>query len=348
MPVQKCRDEASGLFVSDRFFQPENGPKPHPAAWLLVDVLLLECMVNGLLMLFVSGFSVPVSRWFFPAASILCGAVTVCCRSQWCRRHTLVTFTAFMLLYFLGLFLFQEAFFRGAGQFRALVAETMKRTYQAEQAAAPMSTEEAGLFLFLAAAPGVMWLGTALFQRNSMMMVWLLLFPVLALLVLCGGAKNTAALFLVLLGILLCMAYSRPRRQLRMWGGKNRGLQKLNRQRFQSIQKKSTLWMLCAFLALSVPGFFLVRPMLALSLKPAQQISMEYQGNFLSKVMKLLPELSAGAWNLNLEAVGGGVQDGAVGSSEGYLLEGGGGPASDGEHQAQGNPLSEGLHRHHL
>ena len=38
--------------------------------------------------------------------------------------------------------------------------------------------------------------------------------------------------------------------------------------------------------------------------------------------MQLLPEFSAGQWNLRLETVGGGVQDGAVGSNEGYLLEG--------------------------
>ena len=155
-----------------------------------------------------------------------------------------------------------------------------------------------------------------------MMLANLLLFPVLVLLGLCGAAKNTGALFLVLLGILLCMAYSKPKRQLRMWGGQNKQLREQNGRRFQSIQKKGAGLVLLVFLLLSAPGFFLVRPLLSVSLKPAQQISMELQGSFLTKVLKLLPELSAGAWNLNVEAVGGGVQDGALTSEEGYLLEG--------------------------
>ena len=80
--------------------------------------------------------------------------------------------------------------------------------------------------------------------------------------------------------------------------------------------------MLSAFLILSIPGFFLVRPLLSVSLKPAQQLSLEIQSSFLTKVMKLLPDYSAGQWNLRLQTVGGGVQDGAVDSDGGYLLEG--------------------------
>ena len=150
----------------------------------------------------------------------------------------------------------------------------------------------------------------------------LLLFPLLVLLALCGAADHTAALFLVLLGIVLCMAFSRPKRQHRMWGGENQQLKKENQLRFQSIQKKSTVVMLSAFLILSVPGFFLIRPFLSVSLKPAHQISLGIQSSFLTRVMKLLPEISAGEWNLNVEAIGGGVQDGAIDNSEGYLLEG--------------------------
>lgn len=318
----KCRDKASGLCVSDRFFQPERSPKPHPLAWCGMDVLLLACLVGGLLMLFVSGFSVPVSRWFFPAALLLCGGLAGYFRSQWSRRHWLLSWTIVLLLYLLALFLRQGSFLAGARQFGNLMVYTLNQTYQGELPAAVLDTAEADTFLLLAAVPAITWLAYALFQKNSMALANLLLFPVLVLLGLCGAAKNTGALFLVLLGILLCMAYSKPKRQLRMWGGQNKQLREQNGRRFQSIQKKGAGLVLLVFLLLSAPGFFLVRPLLSVSLKPAQQISMELQGSFLTKVLKLLPELSAGAWNLNVEAVGGGVQDGALTSEEGYLLEG--------------------------
>lgn len=52
-----------------------------------------------------------------------------------------------------------------------------------------------------------------------------------------------------------------------------------------------------------------------------EEVSVKIQSSFLSKVMKVLPSLSAGKWNLNVEAVGGGVQDGNVKSDKGYLLD---------------------------
>ena len=323
MPVQKRRDEPSGLYVSDRFFQPEGTPKPHRLLWLGVDALLLSCLMCGLSLLFISGFSVPVSLWFFPAVLLLCAGVTLLFHSPWCQRHWLVAGTAILLLYLLLLFLCQDVFFRGMRQFGNLLADTLNRSYNGGQgpAAAAGAGEAAAYFLLFASFPAMLWLAVSLFRKNSLLMSGLLLFPLLALAALCGAAKNTVALFLILLGILLSVAFLKPKRQHRMWGGENRQLKEQNELRFQSIQKKSTAIMLCAFLFLSVPGFFVVRPLLSVSLKPARQISLEIQSSVLTKVMKLLPELSAGQWNLRVEAVGGGVQDGSVDTNEGYLLE---------------------------
>ena len=324
LSVQKRRDEPSGLSVSDRFFQPESVPKPHRLLWFAADALLLSCLMTGLLMLYASGFSVPTSLWFYPAVFLLCVGVTALFRNPWCRQHRLAIGTAVLLVYLLLLFLCQDTFFGGMQQFGDLAADTLSWTYHAEQdvPASAAGGSAAEIFLILAAVPAMLWFGASLFQKNSLLMSCLLLFPLLVLPVLCGAAKNTVALFLVLLGAVLCMAFARPKRQYRMWGGGNLHLQRQNQLRFQSIQKKSTLIVLLAFLILSVPGFFLVRPLLSVSLKPARQISLSVQSSFLTKVMKLLPEYSAGQWNLRLETVGGGVQDGAVDNNEGYLLEG--------------------------
>ena len=322
MSIQKGRDEPSGLSISDRFFQPEKEHKPHRLIWFLADVFLLSCLMSGLLLLFISGFSVPVSLCFLPGLLFMCIGTTALFHSSWCLRHRLVTGITLLILYIFLLFLCQETFFTGVRQFGNLVAETLNRTYNGEQKLVTAAGgDEAGFFLILVSIPIMIWLGKSLFQKNSLLMANLLLFPLLALLALCGAADHTPALFLVLLGIVLCMVFSRPKRQHRMWGGANRQLRKENLIRFQSIQKKSTAIMLSAFLILSVPGFFLVRPLLSVSLQPARQVSLDIQSRFLTKVMKLLPEISAGEWNLNVEAIGGGVQDGLIDSSEGYLLE---------------------------
>ena len=322
MSIQKSRDEPSGLFISDRFFQPEKEHNPHHLLWFLADVFLLSCLMGGLMVLFFAGFSVPVSLWVFPGLLFLCIGTTALFHSSWCLRHRLATGITLLILYLFLLFLCQDAFFTGVRQFAALAGETLNRTYNGEQdLAAAAGGDEAGIFLMLASIPVMLWLGVSLFQKNSFLMAGLLLFPLLALLALCGAADHVTALFLMLLGIVLCRAFTGPKRQHRMWGGANRQLKKENQIRFQSVQKKSAAIMLSAFLLLSVPGFFLVRPLLSVSLKPARQVSLEIQGRFLTKMMKLLPQISAGEWNLNAEAIGGGVQDGAIDSREGYLLE---------------------------
>ena len=211
----KCRDEASGLCVSDRFFQPESVPKSHRLLWFAVDVLLLSCLMGGPMMLFASGFSVPVSLWFYPAAFLLCVGVTALLRNSWCQRHWLAIGTATILLYLLLLFLCQDTFFRGMRQFGNLVVDTLNRTYnwEPDAPAATISDGAAEIFLILATFPPMLWFGVSLFQKNSLLMSYLLLFPLLVLLALCGAANNTVALFLVLLGIVLCMAFSKPKRQ---------------------------------------------------------------------------------------------------------------------------------------
>lgn len=291
--------------------------------WLSVDILLLACLTVGLLLLLTTGFSVPISHWFFPGTVLICVLVTLIFHSRVCARYRGAVAVVLLLAYLLTVYLNQDAFLQGMREFGSLISYTAQKTYSAEALPAfPGADEKVQVFLLLLSIPGIFWLGMALFSSNLFVLADLLVFPLLALAVLCGGAKNTAALFFILFGMVLGMAFSRPKRQRRMWGGANRELWKQNRLRFESIQKKTTAAVLAACIVLSIPGFLVVRPLLSVRLKSTEQLSMQLQSRFLNRVMKLLPELSAGRWKLNLEAVGGGVQEGALGSSEGYLLEG--------------------------
>ena len=67
LSIQKSRDEPSGLFISDRFFQPEKEHRPHHLLWFLADVFLLSCLMGGLMVLFFAGFSVP--RYMYDSES---------------------------------------------------------------------------------------------------------------------------------------------------------------------------------------------------------------------------------------------------------------------------------------
>lgn len=289
-----------------------------------MDFLLLASLTLGLMILLVTGFSAAVPQWFYPAVLGMCAGAVLVYRSRLCARFWPAVMLVLLLAYLLILYLNQDTFLRGMRRFGSLISYQMQVEYASENLPPfPGSGGmDAAVFLLLVCAPGTFWLGMSLLVTNRFLAANLLIFPLLAMLALCGAANNTAALFLILFGVVLGMAFCRPKKQRRMWGGAKKELLEENKKRFQSIQKKTALLVLAGCIAVSVPGFLVVRPLLAISLKPAEDYSVQLQSAVLNRVMKLLPELTAGQWNLNLEAIGGGVQNGALNSGEGYLLEG--------------------------
>lgn len=323
MIVQR-RDAESGLQISDRFFQPISGQKTHHFFWIVLNTVLLACLSLGLLRLVTTGFGVTPLPWLYPAALGLCLFAAILFQSEWCMRIWPGLAVVLLLGYMGTLFYFQTDFLQGMQQFINLAVVRLNETYSGSLGL-PFQTGGKGnvnLFLGLMTIPVVFWLAISLLRSNIALMMELLIFPSAAALLLCGAAEDAMGKFLLLFGFLLALSFTRTKRQKRMWGGRRRELLRQNTLRFQSVQKKSALGVLVLCVVLSVPGFLLIRPLLALSLQPARVYSSELQTDALNQVMKLLPELTAGQWNLNVETVSGGVQDGSIIGRDGYLLEG--------------------------
>lgn len=310
--------------MSDRFYRPEREIPSHRVLWTVVNALLLGCLIFGLLILICTGFRVPTEIWFYPAVGVVCLALAAAFQSDFCRKYWPGFLLGAVLLYILLLYLNQAAFLTGMRQFGNLIIETLNRVYSGDLQGLDRTggADRAQVFLLFVSIPMLAWLSVGLFKANIQLMISVLIFPLLILLMLCGAAGNIPGLFLLTFGIVLSMAFNRPRRQYRMWGGKNEVLRQSNKRRYELIQKKSMLAVLLAGIILSVPGFFLVRPFLSFTLKPAEAISTQVQSQFLNRALKFLPQISAGQWNLNLDAIGGGVQDGSLNNQDGYLLEG--------------------------
>lgn len=289
-----------------------------------MNALLLLCLTVGLFRLIVTGFGIGTAPWFFPAAVGICLTAAVLYQSEWCARYGAILAVIFLLGYLVALYVNQNLFLLGMQQFINAAIEKLNETYSGSLGK-PFSvtgTGSVGSFLFFLVPPVVFWLSAAVLHSNVTLLMELLIFPAVAALLLFGAAEDTIGKFLLLFGVVLSIAFTRTRRQRRMWGGKNKKLVHENRMRFESIQKISAIVVLMISIALTVPGYLLVRPLLAVSLQPARTMSTELQTDTLNRVMKLLPDLTAGQWNLNVSAVSGGVQDGSIMGETGYLLEG--------------------------
>lgn len=286
--------------------------------------MLLLCLTVGLFRLVVTGFGIGVASWFFPAVAGVCLFAAVLYQSEWCARYGMILAVILLLAYLAALYVNQTPFLLGMQQFINAAVEKLNDTYSGSLGK-PFSVtgiNSIGLFLAFLIPPVVFWLSAAVLHSNGTLMMELLVFPAVAALLLFGAAEDTVGKFLLLFGVVLSIAFTRTKRQRRMWGGKNKKLLRENRLRFENIQKVTAIVVLMISVALTVPGFLLVRPLLAASLQPARTMSTELQTDTLNRVMKLLPDLTAGQWNLNVSAVSGGVQDGSILGESGYLLEG--------------------------
>jgi len=322
LSVQAERDKDSGLYVADRYFESTGNVVSHNVIRALFDICIPAVILLGILTLTVTGFDVPVDWWFYPALLAECSAAVLVCRNAWCRRHRLVSGVTACIIWLAAAWICQGRFISGAREMAALISATLNRNYSGENVSiAAGDVVDAQIFLIFVSALMAAWLGTAMFQVHQMLMVYILIFPVVVLLALSGAAGNTVGLFMLLVGTLLCMVFMGTKRQFRMWGGARKALRIRNEARYEYVQKMSVFIMLLVGCVMFVPGYFLVRPMLYLSLQPLEKVSVRVQSSFLSKAVKILPDLSAGKWNLKVESVGGGVDEGSLDNEDGYLID---------------------------
>lgn len=326
MSVQAERDDVSGIRVSDRYFEPEMQQGDHIPVWIITDVLVLSLIFVGLLVLVATGFGIMAGILFYIAAVAVCTCTVFLFRSKWHGRHRFLDLTVIIIAWLFTLWITQDRFINGAKNFAMSMSITVNRTYGSMGKDTYSDVVSANLsdvhyFLFVVFVPVAYLLGFALLKVRQMLLVYMIVFPVIILLALCGACDNAMGLFFVLGGILLCRVHMGPLRQKRMWGGRRKKLLAENTIRYENIQKFSIITSLAVGIILFIPGYFLIRPMLSFSFKTMETVSFKIQSSFLSSMVKILPDISAGKLNLQVESTGGGVDDGKLDSGEGYQID---------------------------
>lgn len=298
----------------------------HTFVWNVIDIFILALMAMGLFVLVTNGFNIVPGIASYMAVFIFSAAAVLFCKSEFYEKHRLWGSIIILILWLMACFVLQERFINGAGVYADCMSITAHRTYSGGSTKQHMTAEltdstDVRIFLVLIMVPVIFWLALTMFVVHEMIMVYMIIFPVILLLALLGAADFNTGLVLVLVGVLLCKVFMGTRKQYRMWGGGRKKLRWKNANRYENIQKTSVVMALIAGVILFVPGYFIVRPLLSVTMKPLETVSVKVQSSFLSKAVKILPDVSAGKWNLNLEAPGGGVYEGSLQGEEGYLID---------------------------
>lgn len=310
------------LLEGKELIQSQTG-KFRPYLWCAVScvLLLLEC--GGLLGMAVSGWNMPANPiWWMPALILSCLLFTGFYRRDKLEGKRRYGVFLFVLVYAVVLFLTQNAFTSGAKQFLNAAVSAANQQYHSSVELFSVSGSAADLNLFLAELTVLLAfvLGAVVVWRPDALVLAVIEFPLLAVFFIFAGSPSILPLFALMFATLGVLVASRSWQRKSLWGEAGSEQRRRNLECFENVQKKVLLVAGSAAFLLSIFAFYLVRPALSLQLEKAESTASRIETGIMEQLLGLLPQTGAGSILMTAETEGRGVQDGALGDTDGYAV----------------------------
>lgn len=320
--LHKESAETMLLLEGKELIQSQTG-KFRPYLWCAVScvLLLLEC--GGLLGMAVSGWNMPANPiWWMPALILSCLLFTGFYRWDKLEGKRRYGVFLFVLVYAVVLFLTQNAFTSGAKQFLNAAVSAANQQYHSSVELFSVSGSASDLNLFLAELTVllVFVLGAVVVWRPDALVLAVIEFPLLAVFFIFAGSPSILPLFALMFATLGVLVASRSWQRKSLWGEDGSEQRRRNLECFENVQKKVLLVAGSAAFLLSIFAFYLVRPALSLQLEKAESTASRIETGIMEQLLGLLPQTGAGSILMTAETEGRGVQDGALGDTDGYAV----------------------------
>lgn len=315
----------TGIVLKYRELVPLGKTPETPFIWFFIALGQLLLVLEGFAVAMVTGLNLTVhSVWLYVGILLIGIVATLFFFGERLTGYRPFVMMAGIVVYSVVLFLTQNSFIDGMYQLLNGVFRCINKEYDSNipYLSAGSGTQNLTMFLLEVFVLFAFVLAVFIVYRADVLWITVLLFPLLTILVLVGAKPLALSLFFLLFGILSIAASSRMVRKKRLWGKKGSSGFMKNLARYENIQKKTALIICTLGILLAVPGFYMVRPILDVQLAKAERITAKAEGTFIETVLNLLPQISAGKWNLKVETSGGGVTDGVLRDVEGYNLQG--------------------------
>ena len=155
---------------------------------------------------------------------------------------------------------------------------------------------------------------------TNVLLVFLIEFPIIMAIVLMGNDLNGLSLLFIVFHFFSCLVESHA-----LFGkeGKNNinpVEEEKNERCLRSVQKKAACITAVGITVAAVISLYLLMPIMPEKIAGIQKIGATLQGQIISIAVEYLPIITGGEWNLKVQTVGGGVEDGGLGEVAGYAL----------------------------
>lgn len=313
-----------GITLKEReLFQRKEGRRRR-LFWFLTAYGMQLLLLEGICAVVITAFSIGTVSWMvYLETALLCLGFQWLSYSRISGEYCIYIILAAVPVYALLLFWMQESFVEGAKQAANCVIRCINEQYASSIGLFPVGENfSLTLFFLMVLIPIAAVFCATVAYHPDMLVTQLLLFPVLAAVLLTGGAPSVFSMLLLLFGTLGLLAASGGMAPKGIWGTKESKAYERNRICHENIQKKAVVVLCLMGLFLAVPGYYVVRPGMNLHFQRLEDKVGTIEGKWIGALSKLLPEVSAGKWNLSLEAAEGGVSDGVLSGDSGYRVEG--------------------------
>lgn len=299
--------------------------KPHGGWHCAVACLQLLVMAEGCAGALKTGLGLPVQSWiWYTGTGLICVALSLFFYGERLRGYRRYGILAGTLAYLAVLFFSQNIWRKGGLLLWNCVLGTMDERYGGRMQAEAVTMDAWTLtwFLLELMVPLLLLLAAVTVYLPDGLLLGALLLPGAVSLLLVGKTPRILPLFLLLAGCVTICVSARSVPGTKFWGAEGSQWFERNRIRCENIRSKTVFISAIAVVALSVPGFWLIRPFLELQLAGVQSRTAEVEGRLTGSLVNLFPRLTAGNVKLRVEGVGGGVEDGAIADAEGYRIQG--------------------------
>ncbi len=294
-----------------------------PFRCFLVDLILLFLGTEGIVIGFFTAFSFPCHVWvLYLVTAILTLAAAIFFSVNISEKYKQYTYGAGVGTVLL--FILTNGNFMKSGFLDLLrgVITSFNVRYQSQVVVQEQILDEGRLTLFfsLLILIVILILSFASIVKTDLLAVFFIEFPIFMVVVLMGRYVNGVSLLLVLLHFAGCMAQEYA---LRSKNGRNHledAEEEKNKQCLRSVQKKSAcISAFCVAFSACI-SLYVLMPLLPDRIAAVQKWGAVLQSKVVGIAVEYLPVITGGKWNLRVQTVGGGVEEGGLGESAGYSL----------------------------
>lgn len=290
---------------------------------LLIDIVLLGLGTEGIVTGFFTAFSFPCHEWMlYLVTGILTLAAALFFSVNIQKKYKQYTYGAgvgVVILFVLTNGTFIEQGFLEC--WRGMM-DSFNQRYQSQIILEEQRLSEGSLTLFfvLLIFVVVLALAFATIVKADLLPVFLIEFPIFMMIVLLGKRVNGLSLLLVLLHLAGCMAEEYALKEKDERNHLDETEEEKNKQCLQSVQKKAAcLSGICVIFSACI-SLYVLMPLLPDRIPAVQRWGAVLQSKVVGIAVEYLPVITAGKWNLKVQTVGGGVEEGGLGEAAGYSL----------------------------